>query len=299
MSKPLRKLTRFETETVRDFSNMLGITIENSKLFTELKDTKENLYKAYENLKELHKLKDDFLSVASHELRTPMTIIKSYLWMLKEGKAGNLNIKQQEYITKAADGTKRMIRLINEMLNVSQLEQGGMSFDIRKINVCRIVDEVLSGLELKIEEKGLSADVHKEKEKAYVYADEPKLREVLVNLVSNAIKFTDHGGITLEIAESPSTVRVSITDTGRGITKDDQLRLFHKFGRLDYSYQTVAETSGTGLGLYIVKLYVEGMDGEVGVHSDGLGRGSTFWFTLPKKHLAKTAKETVTRITSN
>jgi signal transduction histidine kinase len=105
------------------------------------------------------------------------------------------------------------------------------------------------------------------------------------------MKFTDQGEIRIDIRQAGEFQKVSIIDTGRGIKQSELERLFHKFGRLDSSYQTVAESEGTGLGLYIVKLFVDAMGGKIGVFSDGVGKGSTFWFTLPRKKIVKSSGE--------
>jgi two-component system sensor histidine kinase VicK len=233
--------------------------------------------------KELEKSKDDFLYVASHELRTPMTIIKSYVWMLKTGKPGPLNEKQMNYLEKAANGTERMIGLINDMLNISRFEQGRLQFDIQKVNVCEAVEDALTGFELKTAEKNIYLDIDNHCVAAPVYFDSNKLKEIVTNFVGNSIKFTKTGGISVRVIDGPEYVRVQVTDTGTGIRPEDMSKLFLKFGRLDFSYQTVAENGGTGLGLYICKMYAEAMGGRVGVHSDGPGTGATFWVDLPKK----------------
>lgn len=237
------------------------------------------------NEKQLEQAKDDFISVASHELRTPMTIIKSYLWMLTAKKAGELNTKQLEYLLKASNATQRMIDLINDTLSISRLEQGRVEFDLRKIPLVETVKEYSSDLMIKVQERGIYLNIEDNGKEYFVNSDKGKTGEIIMNLVGNSVKFTRSGGITISFDEEPDFVKVMVKDTGAGIDAYDQKNLFHKFGRLDNSYQTVAETGGTGLGLYIVKLYVEGMGGTVGGFSEGINKGSTFWFTLPKSQI--------------
>jgi len=239
-------------------------------------------------IKELEQTKDEFLSVASHELRTPMTIIKSYLWMISTERHGKLEPKQKEYIKKAIISTERMIELINDILNVSKIEQNAINVIINRVELVDSVTELVSDLKVKADEKGLKLAIANEDEKMYAYVDTSKLREILVNLVGNSLKFTDQGEIKIDIRKAGDFIKVSVIDSGRGIKPDELERMFHKFGRLDSSYQTVAESEGTGLGLYIVKLFIDAMGGKVGAFSDGVGKGSTFWFTLPRKRdLAK------------
>jgi signal transduction histidine kinase len=243
-------------------------------------------------VKELEKTKDEFLSVASHELRTPMTIIKSYLWMISTERHGKLDPKQKEYIKKAILSTERMIELINDILNVSRIEQNALNVQINRVELVELINELVSDFKVKADEKGLKLHITQEKNKMYAYLDTSKLREILVNLVGNSLKFTDQGEIRIDIRQAGDFQKVSIIDTGRGIKQTELERLFHKFGRLDSSYQTVAESEGTGLGLYIVKLFVDAMGGKIGVFSDGVGKGSTFWFTVPRKKIVKSNGET-------
>ena len=233
--------------------------------------------------KMLEKVKDDFISVTSHELKTPMTIIKSYLWMLANNKAGPLNEKQMAYLEKAIRGSDRMLNLVNDMLNISRMERGKVHMEIKEINLVGVVQGVLAEMQFKADEKGLSLgiDVASGDEGLLVKADELKVMEVLTNYISNGLKYTDQGGIKVDICADGAFARVTVIDTGKGIAPEDIGKLFHKFSRLNYSYETVAEAGGTGLGLYIVKTYVERMGGHVGVYSKGVGKGSTFWFTLP------------------
>jgi len=227
--------------------------------------------------KELEKTKDDFISVTSHELRTPMTIIKSYLWMLSNEKKGTLNEKQREYLEKAIKGSERMLNLINDTLNISRIEQGRIEFKMEMANFKEILDEICGEFKIKTDEKSLYLNERFEiNPETKVFVDRNKLREIITNFLGNSYKF-----IEIRVEDfSENKIKISITDTGRGIDPEDMAKLFHKFGRLDNSYTTVAESGGTGLGLYIVKSLVEKMGGEVGCVSAGLDKGSTFWFTL-------------------
>lgn len=232
--------------------------------------------------KSLDKTKDEFISVTSHELRTPMTIIKSYLWMVLSGKAGEINTKEKEYLNKAMSGVERMLSMINDMLNISRLEQSRIQFERENFEINSYIKDFISEFEIKAAEKGIYLKGEGLDKNIIVNADKDKTTEILTNLVGNSLKFTKQGGITIKVDEGDDFVLIQVTDTGAGIEPDDQQRLFHKFGRLNNSYQTVAESGGTGLGLYIVKLYVEGMGGKIGVRSEGKGKGSTFWFILKK-----------------
>lgn len=265
----------------KKYVKLQSSTIENAEgenecvvTFTDV--TKEKL---------LEKSKDEFISVASHELRTPMTVIKSYLWMLQNGKGGDLNQKQRNYLEKAAGGVERLLSMINDTLNTSKIDQGRIQLKIEQIDIKNVLDDLIPDFTIKASEKGLKLTSSVDDGIKHIYADLGKFREMLTNLLGNAVKFTNEGFVSLSVKkEGDSFVRFEISDTGKGIDGKDMEKLFQKFGRIDNSYQTVAEAGGTGLGLYIVKSYVEAMGGKIGVHSDGSGKGSQFWFTLPSEY---------------
>jgi len=235
--------------------------------------------------KMLEKSKDEFISIVSHELRTPMTIIKSYLWMMDGDKYGRLNIKQHEFLSKAQGGVQRMLSMINGTLNASKIDQGKLQLKIEEIEIRQFLERLGQDFELKAKEKGVEFKVRVDESCQVVYSDKVKLEEMLTNLLGNAVKFTSTGEIRLTVTkEGDSFVKFEISDTGKGIDPGDLKRLFHKFGRIDNSYQTIAEAGGTGLGLYIVKNIVESMGGIVGARSGGVGKGATFWFTLPSEY---------------
>jgi hypothetical protein len=202
--------------------------------------------------------------------------------MLQNGKGGPLTEKQNEYIEKTIKGSERLLNLINDTLNISRMENGKIEFKIIEVDLAAFLNEAYADFKVRAEEKKLELKLEIAPNLKKVFCDRDKLHEILTNFFGNSYKFTSTGYIQIkaENAENNS-VKISITDTGKGISNDDLKRLFLKFGRLDNSYQTVAESAGTGLGLYIVKQYIEEMGGSVGATSDGEGKGSTFWFTLP------------------
>ena len=285
MSKDEKGLSDFEKEMLRKFSENAGIALENSRLYKNLKDAKNDLGEAYENLIVLNKMKDEFLTVASHELRTPMTIVKSYLWMLEQQKVGRLKQKQMEYLQKASRGTQRMIDLINDMLNISKFEQDKVFFNIQQVDLCDLIKEIVTSFEIKVNGKKIYLKFDESCSDAFVDIDKEKMRDVLMNLIDNAVKFTNQGGIEIGIQIDLDKVTLSIKDSGSGISQEDLPKLFHKFGRIDNSYTIASDTGGTGLGLYIAKLYLEGMGGKIWATSEGTNKGSTFWISIPKSKI--------------
>jgi signal transduction histidine kinase len=227
--------------------------------------------------------KDDFITITSHELRTPMTIIKSYLWLLQEEKAGPLSPKQAEYVNKAINSSERMLSLINDMLSVSKLEQGKIEFKLEIMEIEQFIGETLPDFEAKVKENGTKIVFEHDGTNNNVLGDKKRLKEVIYNLVGNSIKFTKNGTIKVKISHNDNFVKISVIDDGKGISKEDMPKLFKKFGKLENSYETMAESTGTGLGLYITKQLVEGMGGKISAKSDGTGKGSEFFFFLQKK----------------
>ncbi|MFA5776691.1 MAG: ATP-binding protein [Patescibacteria group bacterium] len=235
--------------------------------------------------KMLEKSKDEFISITSHELRTPMTIIRSYLWMMDNVRYGELNSKQHEFLSKAQGGVQRMLSMINDTLNASKIDQGKLQLKMEEIKIREFLERLSQDFELKAKEKGLKFKVSIDENCQVVYSDKGKLEETLTNLLGNSVKFTSAGEINLKVTKNDNSfVKFEVSDTGKGIDPANLKQLFHKFGRIDNSYQTVAEAGGTGLGLYIVKNIVENMGGRVGAWSAGIGKGATFWFTLPSEY---------------
>lgn len=283
LGKDLSQVSDLEKSLLQYFTNIVALAVQNSQLYTNLEAETKQLVETNIRLRHLDKLKDEFISVTSHELRTPMTVIKSYLWLLDNDKGGVVNEKQRAYIQKAITGTERMLKLINDMLDVSKIEQMGEKVTVMPVVIREVVEDVVEDIEIKVKEKKLSLNVRLSPDVFKVMSNPQKLREVLMNLISNSLKFTNFGSITLSVKPfNDKFVLFEVIDTGRGIEEEYLDKLFNKFGRTDNSYRTVAEAGGSGLGLYIVKKLVEAMGGEVGAKSEGLGHGSTFWFTLPK-----------------
>lgn len=259
----------------------------NITLKEEIRKATHKLKVANEKLKVLDKIKDDFVSVASHELRTPMTSIKSYMWMVLNNRAGEVPEKMKNYLERAYRATERLISLVNDMLNVSRIESGRIELTNETFDLTVLSEEVVAELKPKADEKKIYLKVEKTALNR-VFADRNRVKEIIINLLGNGLKFVVTGGITIgfKVLNSKSKigsgkfVEVSVTDTGPGISNEDLRRLFEKFGRLENSYVSIATNGGTGLGLYISKSLVELMGGKIGVESK-LGEGSRFYFTLP------------------
>lgn len=258
------------------------LTEENARANEELKNALRLLGDANAKLQELDKVKDEFVSITSHELRTPMTAIRSYAWMALHRSDTPLSKTMEKYLVRVLISTERMINLVNDMLNISRIESGRVEINpepVDMISLCRdIVDEVYYS-------KSTAKDIQitlLEESLPKVSADPEKLRQVLINVVGNAVKFSPHGGkVTIGFFADGKTVETYVKDQGPGISKADLGRLFQKFGRLDNTYTDAATVPGSGLGLFISKSLVELMRGKIWASSEGLGKGTTFTIAMP------------------
>ena len=276
-----REISAKERDLMQSVIDQTGIALDNTLLYEKLKESIAQLKRANVRLRELDRMKGEFVSIASHELRTPMTSVNNYLWMVLNGKAGKITDKQHFYLDRAAISTKRLIHLVEDMLTISRIEGGKIHVEPRPGNIVILAKTVFNEMEEKAKAKKIKLTFQPpKKELPLVLMDKEKIQEVLINLIDNAIKFTNESGkVTVSFRKKGKYVSTLITDTGRGISKNDIPKLFKKFGRLDRSFATVAQTSGTGLGLFICKQIVDLHHGKISVKSEQ-GKGSTFHFNL-------------------
>jgi len=229
--------------------------------------------------KKIEQMKTDFVSFISHQLRTPVAGLISYIDNMLEGITGELNGKQVEYLTEMRDVCARNNRLIADLLNVSRLERGVQGVNINSVDLRSVVDVAVKEYSKSIEEKGLSLNIKEADQGIVVLADTDKLAEVLKNVIHNATKFTSKGSISIEIVAEGQHGIVKVSDTGMGMSKGALQGLFKKeriFGG------AVAVGGGAGLGLYIAKGFMHLQHGNITAESVE-GKGSTFIISLPKK----------------
>lgn len=228
-------------------------------------------------VKELDKMKDEFVSVASHELRTPMTAIKGFTSMILEGDYGKPPSKMIEPLTNIITSSERLINLVNDLLNLSRITAGRLKFNLENFKVLDVINSTLKMLVPIAEKKGLKLTLEGSTDYE-VFSDKDKLSQVLNNLIGNSIKFTDNGEIKLTLKEEDGLLKVFISDTGIGISEKDIDRVFQKFEQV-----TTAQTGkpqGTGLGLYISKQIANKLGGDIWVESSEVGKGSVFGFSM-------------------
>lgn len=245
----------------------------------ELEKLTTQLEKANEKLKKLDALKDEFISIASHQLRTPLTVIKGYLSMIMEGDFGKVNGKQTDPMRKITESSDRLIQLVENMLNVSRIESGRIQYNFKDARledlVRSVADELTNKAKLKLLDLRYNAPALP---LSKVKIDEEKIRQVVINLIDNSIKYTDKGKVTVDLKQVGNNLEFSVSDTGSGIKKDDFGKLFQKFSR---GTGATSITEGTGLGLYVARQMVEAHKGHIWAESKGEGMGSKFCFSLP------------------
>ena len=233
----------------------------------------------FKRLKEVDKMKDDFISIASHELKTPMAAIKGYLGMIFEGVAGKVDAKARDHLDKVFANVKRLDILVSELLDVSRLEQGRMQFDMQPLDIFSVIKQVASELKVNADAKNLNITYQELPEpRPKIFADTDRVAQILDNVLGNAIKYTFKGGITISHTTDGKVLNTIIKDTGVGMTPEDRKRLFEKFYRIQN--EKTMDIPGTGLGLWITREIVHKMNGEI--YADSMENvGSQFTISFP------------------
>jgi signal transduction histidine kinase len=251
-------------------------TAELAKLFNEMADSIE---KTNHELKELIKLKSDFVSTVSHELRTPLTSIKGSLALILGGLTGPITDKTKEMLSIAEQSTDRLIRLINDILDISKIEAKKINLKFKKESLTDIILQAIKNVETFAKQNQINLYFYEKEEDPIVAVDRDKMIQILVNLLSNGIKFTEPGGsVTVEYEPLKDKVLIHVTDTGQGMSEDFLKRAFQKFQQAENADNK--KQPGTGLGLAIVKGLTEAHGGQVSVKST-VGVGSKFTISVP------------------
>lgn len=233
--------------------------------------------KAEEKLKETVKMKSEFMSMVSHELRTPLTAIKEGIALVVDGLAGEINEEQKELLGISKRNVDRLTRLINDVLDFQKLESNRMKFDIQPNSINEIARDVYETMASTAKDIGANLLLELDDSLPKIGFDSDRITQVLTNLVANAMKFAEKGNITIKTSKKNGAIHVSVSDTGRGIKKEDLSRVFDRFEQLTTGGER--KTGGTGLGLAISKDIIEQHNGTIWVESE-FGKGSKFTFTL-------------------
>jgi signal transduction histidine kinase len=280
LDRPKDRMKPTDFQMMRALADQTGIVTRNLRLYHKVQEANEKLKEANEHLKQLDNAKSEFMSIASHQLRTPLSGIMGYLSMLTEGDYGRFTSEQGEVFVNLLDATRRLIRLVNVFLNVTRIEAGRFQLDLAPVEIQKMIEEEIAELELSAQRKHLRLVFHPPTRPVpSVLADSDKVRDVIINLVDNAIKYTEEGEITITLAVRDPGVVISVKDPGVGIEPKEASRLFQKFVR--GSGIARIQPDGSGLGLFIAKKVVESHGGKIWVESEGLGKGATFYFSLP------------------
>lgn len=267
-----------------------AIAIKNAELFKEIESFSEVLQKkvneateelknANKELRHLNRIKTDFLSIVSHELRTPMTSIIGYVSLLRDGESGPINQQQKEFLQIVHDESMRLYRLLSDLLDIQKIEAKKMIYIFKDLDFMGFLKRYSKEVELECKAKGLDFFLILAKNIPIIKVDEDKIRQIMTNLVSNALKFTKKGEIKIELRILPEFLQVEVSDTGIGISEANQKLLFEKFSQVNM--EASREAGGTGLGLAITKSLVEAHGGKIWMKSK-LGHGSKFVFTISR-----------------
>jgi signal transduction histidine kinase len=246
---------------------------------TELKEAQQEILRAKDLAESADRLKSAFLASMSHELRTPLNSIIGFTGILLQGLAGPLNEEQATQMGMVQKSARHLLQLINDVLDISKIEAGQLKLSIEPYDLCESFRSVLQIIQPMAEKKGLKLIVDIDTEGCQMVSDRRRVEQVLINLVNNAIKFTDKGEVRIKSRVDKMQLVTSVSDTGIGISAENIPTLFSMFRQIDSGVTRSYE--GTGLGLSICKRLVEILGGEIWAMSDGEQKGSTFTFIIP------------------
>ncbi|MEA2064797.1 MAG: GAF domain-containing sensor histidine kinase [Patescibacteria group bacterium] len=279
---------------LKTIASQSAIAIENALLYeqtqkfnktmqAEIKRATNRLQKANKQLRKFDKAKSEFISIASHQLRTPLSIIKGYISLISDGTYGKLNKKLAVPINQVYKSNQRMIDLIDDLLDITRIESNKIIFNFKKIKLENLAKQTIAEFQPIAQEKKLRLKFKCEQNIPAVKMDKVKIKEVLTNLLDNAIKYTNQGSININLKSIKNKrggfIVLSIIDTGSGIYKEDLPFIFQKFSRGNKN--SLIHTEGIGLGLYVCKKIIEAHKGKIGVKSAGKNKGSEFFIKLP------------------
>jgi len=264
----------FAQETVdllETFATQSAIALRNAQMYRDIEEKSREIEVASQH-------KSQFLANMSHELRTPLNAILGYTELILDGIYGPPAAKMREVLERVESNGRHLLGLINEVLDLSKIEAGELELSVTEFAVPEVVQSVVTATESLAAEKHLALNVSLPPDLPRATGDERRILQVLLNLVGNAIKFTDAGSVEIEVAARNGALDFMVADTGPGIAPADQEKVFQEFQQVDIT--TTKEKGGTGLGLAIAKRIIDLHGGRIWVESD-LGQGSTFGFSLP------------------
>ena len=275
----LEELARQNRDLVQVLSELEEKREQLEKLNSRLEESNREINEANAKLRELSAMKEEFLALTTHDLRSPLTVISGVINFFTSGRLGDITPEQKNMVQMMERNTHNLIELVNDLLDASKLESGTLRLETASINLRGLVAELREQMHPLAKDKEIALEETIPDDLPPLLADRAKLRRILVNLLSNALKFTPKGGrVELSAERAGSAVRVSVTDTGVGMSPDDVKNIFDKYAQA--RSRATSSEKGTGLGLYITRQLVELHGGKISVESE-IGRGSTFSFTIP------------------
>lgn len=282
--------TNRDIKVLETIADELVIAIQNALSVQEVRDLNVNLQArineatkelmlSNKKLTKLDETKDEFISMASHQLRTPLTSVKGYISMVLDGDAGDISKQQRELLEQAFESSQRMVYLIGDFLNISRLRTGKFVLEPSKVDLARVVQEEVAQLRDSATTRGITIRYDKPTHVPPLTADENKLRQVMMNFLDNAMYYTLAGGtVNVELYKTHTGIVFKVVDSGIGVPKAEQAKLFTKFFRAPNARKQ--RPDGTGIGLYMAKKVVVAHGGSILFESKE-GKGSTFGFKLP------------------
>jgi signal transduction histidine kinase len=271
LNRDYETLNDHEKDSMKAVPDVIAVALDKAYLYKELQD-------ANEKLKSLDKLKTEFLSLATHQVRGPLTAIKGYASMVIDGDFGEISEKAKEATNRIFESSNNLALIIEDFLNVSKIEGGGMKYEMAPFSLSEISRDMSKDLSIMAEKRGLKLSFEGDPDAdCMVNGDREKVRQVVLNFIDNSIKYTKEGDINVSIHKVDGKAVFKVKDTGMGMTPEIKATLFQKFARGDGARMN---TTGSGLGLYLAKEIIEAHKGRVWVESDGPNKGSTFGFEL-------------------
>jgi signal transduction histidine kinase len=258
---------------------LIRSTLNEYKRREQVTKLAHSLEKANLRLKEIDRQKTDFLSIASHQLRTPLSIAKGYIELIQDGAYGDITKKTNGILNDMNDSNEHLVKLVDEFLDITRIEQGRTKFSFANININNLSDGVVKELTPRAKDEGLKLVWKSQKNLKEIEMDEEKVRHVIFNFIDNAIKYSNKGSIMVSSEKEGKGIAIRVRDKGFGFGKEDEANFFQKF----YRGKNVEGTNvtGTGLGLYVCRKFIESHGGHVWAKSPGLGKGSEFGFWIP------------------
>jgi signal transduction histidine kinase len=291
-TSPIAQLSPADTELLDRLSESIGVALDNKLLFEENQQVLRQIKESNAKLRALDEAKDDFISMASHQLRTPLTSVKGYISMVLEGDAGKITPTQKKLLTQSFFSSQRMVYLIADLLNVSRLRTGKFMIEPTPVNLAAVVEEELEQLKETAVARALKLTYKKPKHFPELMLDETKIRQVIMNFTDNAIYYTpSKGRINVRLIETPTSVEFRVEDNGIGVPKGERPHLFTKFYRAGNARK--ARPDGTGLGLFMAKKVVIAQGGAL-IFESQENKGSIFGFVFSKSKLGVKSTTPVT-----